>query len=127
MPFAKQVPGLDCPLDHEYAHEDWTAFVKCAREGMASGERLHKEFDAKVAAHEVEPREVERAVRADAVLVRYINRKGRDTLGLWDPHSRLFLVATIPDGLVLTAFPLEDEQHWKSYVTRLEGLRWLRR
>jgi hypothetical protein len=127
MPSEPSVPGLDCPLDREYSEAEWQAFLRCAREGMASGERLHRELYAKAAEHSVGPWDVEHAVRADAALVRYTNRNGRDTLGLWDPHSRLFVVGTIPDGLVLNAFRLDDEQHWERYVSRFERLRWLKR
>ena len=123
----KQVPGLACPLDHEYSVEEWQACLRCAREGMASGERLHKEFYAEIAGHWEPAREVERSVRADSSLIRYINNEGCEALALWDPHSRLFVVGTVPDGLVLTAFPLDDEEHFERYVGRFRGLRWLRR
>ena len=123
----KQVPGLACPLDHEYSVEEWRAFLRCAREGMASGERLHNDFELEVAAHSVPTRAVERAARSDASLVRYVNHEGREALGLWDPHSRLFVVCTVPDGLVLTAYELRDEQHWERYINSFESLRWLRK
>jgi hypothetical protein len=94
---------------------------------MASGERLHKEFELEVGAHKVSTRAVESAVRADASLVWYRNHEGHEALGLWDPHSHLFVVAMVPDGLVLTAYELRDEQHWARYIRQFEVLGWLRR
>jgi hypothetical protein len=128
MRLEKQVPGLDCPLDHEYSHEEWRAFVRCAREGMESGERLHKEFyDEVEVKHGLSPREVERAVRTAASLLLY-EMEGTPRLGLWDPEKGFFVVGTLPDGFVLTAFQLVDERHRDVYINGFEGeKRWLKK
>ena len=116
---------MPCPLDREYSEEEWHAFVECARKGMASGERLHNDFEVEVARHDLPTREVEKAVRADASLVVF-ETDTTPRLGLWDPHSELFIVGTIPDGLILTAFPLEGERAQR-YLNTRDGVRWLKR
>ena len=125
MPFEKQVPGLDCPLDHEYSEQEWRAFIRCAREGMESGERLHNDFEVEIDGHDLSSRRVEQAIRQDASLVLF-ETDSTPRLGLWDPHSELFLVGTIPDGLILTAFPLEGGRAERYLETR-GWVRWLRR
>ena len=125
MHFRKQAPGLDCPLDHEYSEEEWRAFVACAREGMVSGGRLHNDFEVEIDGHDLSSREVEKAVRQDACLVLF-ETDLTPRLGLWDPRSELFLVGTVPDGLVLTAFPLEGERAERYLQTR-SRVRWLKR
>ena len=126
MPIAKQVPGLDCPLDHEYSEEEWRAFVQCAREGMESGERLHNEFDAKMTEHGLSPRQVERAVHLGTALAHFVNQ-GMTRLAAWDPQQRLVIIATVPDGLILTAFPLRPGREPETYLYGFDEVRWLRK
>lgn len=121
----KQVPGLECPLDHEYSAEEWRAFVACARKGMESGERLHHEFDAKMAEHGLAPRQVETSVHFGAALACFVNQ-GVPRLALWDPRQRLVVIATVPDGLVLTAFPLRPGRDARDYLYGFDEVRWLK-
>jgi hypothetical protein len=125
MRLEKQVPGLDCPLDHEYSEEEWRAFVQCAREGMESGERLHNEFSAKLEEKGLKEGEVQRALRSGAWLTIY-RKSTASRLGLWDPRSDLMVVGTIPDGLILTAFRLPLHRA-AAYLERQADQGWLRR
>ena len=117
--------ALDCQLETEYTDAEWRAFVDCAREGMTTGERLHHEFDAKLAEHQVSPREAEHSIASEACLSFYV-KDGLPRLGLWNPRSEIMIVGTVPDGLVLTAFPMAARRA-KAYVERQTGHRWLRR
>ena len=117
--------ALDCQLEQEYSEEEWRAFLQCAREGMKSGERLHREFDAKMAQRHQSPRRVEKALSGGAGLVTYED-DGRPRLALWDPTSELLVVATVPEGLVLTAFAVHAPRI-DAYLRSFEKTRWLRR
>ncbi len=117
--------ALNCQLETEYTAEEWRAFVECAREGMGSGERLHHEYDAKVAAHGVSPRQVEHAVHGESSLVHF-ESEGLPRLLLWDPRQRMIVIGTVPDGLILTAYRLKRARDHLQYIKSLEKARWLR-
>ena len=113
---------LDCPLEREYTEKEWARFLGCARHSFESGEGLHKEFSAKVGAHGVREQRVRRSLTRHAVLLTY-EHFGCLRLGLWHPETELFVIATLPDGLILNAFPVED---MSAYADGLMKVRWLR-
>jgi hypothetical protein len=92
---------------------------------MASGERLHNEFDAKMAEHGLSPRQVETSVHLGGALAYFVNL-GAPRLALWDPRQRLVIIATVPDGLVLTAFPLRPGRDAQDYLYGIDEVRWLK-
>ena len=75
---------LDCQLEREYTEEEWRAFVDCARRSFASGEALHNEFSAKIAAHDVREARVERSLSRQGSLLIY-EHAGRPRLAAWHP------------------------------------------
>jgi hypothetical protein len=117
--------ALDCQIETEYNDAEWRAFVECARQGMTSGERLHHEYDAKIEAHGLSPRQVEHAVHGQAALA-YYEHNGVPRLALWDPQQRVVVVGTVPDGLILTAYPLKRTRDHVEYISSFENVRWLR-
>ena len=112
---------LDCHLERDYTEEEWRALVDCARRSFASGEALHKEFAAKIAAHNVREARVERSLSRQASLLIY-EHAGRPPLAAWHPETELFVIATLPDGLIFNAYPIEGVS---AYARRLKGARWL--
>lgn len=108
---------LDCQLEQAYSEAEWQAFVACAREGMESGERLDDEFYPKIAGHGRSDREVALAVRRKASLVTY-EKDGAGKLAVWDPDSKIFVIARLPSGSIFNAFKVQD---FDEYVKGLEG------
>jgi hypothetical protein len=114
---------LDCQLEREYTKEEWRAFVDCAREGFLTGKGLDNEFYPKIGVHGVSDREVGLAIRLRSRLFRY-EKDGSDKLAVWDPDSRLLVIARLPSGLIFNAFEVLDINE---YMGRQPKARWLKR
>ena len=112
---------LDCPLEREYTGEEWARFLDCARHSFESGEGLHKEFSAKIGEHGVREERVRRSLTRQASLLIY-QHSGWPRLALWHPETELFIIAALPDGLILNAYLVERVS---AYARRLTGARWL--
>jgi hypothetical protein len=96
---------------------EWRAFVDCAREGFLTGERLDKEFYAKIAAHQHTDAEIDRTLRKRAWLLTY-RKDGKDKLAIWDPGTELMVIARLPEGTIFNAFRVPE---MRDYAQRLDG------
>jgi hypothetical protein len=85
---------------------------------------LHKEFGAKIEEHGVPEALVRRSLAWQAVLASY-EYSGRPRLALWSPETELLVIATLPGGLILNAFPVRSDRAL-TYMSDFEEVRWLR-
>lgn len=114
--------GISCPLQRELTEEEWQAFLKCARHGFRTCDRIHNEFTPKIEEHDITELQIERALHPRSRLIAY-EHEGMARLGLYDPEQCIFLIGTLPKGEFFNAFEREEIDR---YAANLEDVRWLR-
>jgi hypothetical protein len=108
-----------CQIEQEFTEQEWQSFLECARGGFASGELLHKDYHAYE--HAVGDADVLHAIYRGACLVAYEN-DGVERIAIWG--RGLLVIATVREGLVITAYHKDD---LSTMLRSRANVRWLRR
>ena len=116
--------------DGEYAEDEWTAFVRCARRHCDRPDVLHKDAVWKMEERGISDQRLRSSVNAGAKVVAYEHwgDEGKKRFMLWCPDSKCLIIASRNDGLILSVEKMGYErfvQYTRAHQNA--NLRWIRR